>query len=102
VVKARQAISWVGVREPGYSGADVSRYLGVINSCVTRLISTGGKQDIDNIDLKLRTFCTNFPYSAVPYSARTGLRRKLLASSEEQTIYLPYFSRRGGIFNGIS
>ncbi len=46
VVKAMCAISWIGVRELGYSGADVARYLGVTNSCVTRLISAEGKQDI--------------------------------------------------------
>ncbi len=34
-------------------GADVARFLGVTNSCVTRLISTGGKQDIDDMDLEL-------------------------------------------------
>jgi REP element-mobilizing transposase RayT len=53
VVKARCAISLIGVRELGYSGADVARYLGVTNSCVTRLISAGGKQDIDEMDLEL-------------------------------------------------
>ncbi len=34
---------------PGYSGADIERYLGVTNSCVTRLISADGKQDTDDI-----------------------------------------------------
>ena len=53
VVKARRAMSWVGVRELGYSGADLARYLGVTNSCVTRMISTGKKQDIDVINLDL-------------------------------------------------
>ena len=53
VVKARRTISLIGVRELGYSGADVARYLGVTNSCVTRLISAGGKQDIDDMDLEL-------------------------------------------------
>jgi chromosomal replication initiation ATPase DnaA len=43
VVKARRAMSWIGVRELGYSGADVARYLGVTNSCVTGMISTGGE-----------------------------------------------------------
>ncbi len=28
-------------------------YLGVTNSCVTRMISTGRKQDIDDINLEL-------------------------------------------------
>ena len=36
-----------------YSGADVARYLGVTNSFVTRMISTGKKQDIDDINLEL-------------------------------------------------
>ena len=53
VVKARRTISWIGVRELGYSGADVARYLGVTNSCVTRLISTERKQDTDDINLEL-------------------------------------------------
>jgi len=47
VVKARRAMLWIGVRELGYSGADVVRYLGVTNSCVTRIISAGREQDID-------------------------------------------------------
>ncbi len=41
------------VRELGYSGADVARYLGVTNSCVTRLISAGKKPNIDDINLEL-------------------------------------------------
>jgi putative transposase len=53
VVKARQAVSWIGVRELGYSGADVARYLGVTNSCVTRMISKGGKRDLEDINLDL-------------------------------------------------
>jgi len=53
VVKARRAMSWIGVRGLGYSGADVARYLGVTNSCVTRMISTGSKLDIDDINLEL-------------------------------------------------
>jgi chromosomal replication initiation ATPase DnaA len=53
VVKARRAMSWIGVRELGYSGTDVTRYLGVTNSCVTPMISAGRKQDIDDINLEL-------------------------------------------------
>jgi len=53
IVQARQAMSWIGVRELGYSGADVARYLGVTNSCVTRMISAGEKPDIDDIVLDL-------------------------------------------------
>ena len=53
VMKARRAMSWIGVRELGYSGADVARYLGVTNSCVTRMISAERKQDIDDINLEL-------------------------------------------------
>jgi len=52
-VKARRAISWIGVRELGYSGADIARFLGVTNSCVTRMISAEGKQDIGDLDLVL-------------------------------------------------
>ncbi|MFC1886157.1 transposase [Thermodesulfobacteriota bacterium] len=53
VVKARHAMSLIGVRELGYSGADVARYLGVTNSCVTRVISTEKSLDIDDINLEL-------------------------------------------------
>jgi len=53
VVKARRTMSWIGVRELGYSGADVARYLGVTNSCVTRLISAGQMPDMDDIELEL-------------------------------------------------
>jgi len=53
VVKARRAMSWIGVRDLGYSGADVARYLGVTNSCVTRMISAGKKHDTDDINLEL-------------------------------------------------
>ena len=53
VVKARRAMSWIGVRELGYSGADVARYLGVTNFCVTRMISAGKEQDTDEINLEL-------------------------------------------------
>ena len=53
VVMARRAMSWICVRELGYSGADVARYLGVTNSCVTRVISTESKPDIDDINLDL-------------------------------------------------
>jgi len=53
VVQARRVIAWTGVRELGYSGADVARYLGVTNSCVTRMISKGEKPDIDDINLEL-------------------------------------------------
>jgi putative transposase len=51
--EARRAMSWIGVRELGYSGADVARNLGVTNSCVTRMISAERKQDIDGINLEL-------------------------------------------------
>ena len=40
VVKARQVLFWDGVREMGYSGAEVARYLGVSASCVNRFISS--------------------------------------------------------------
>jgi hypothetical protein len=45
--------AWIGVRELGYSRADVIRYLGVTNSWATRLISAGQMPDIDDIDLEL-------------------------------------------------
>ena len=43
----------LGVRDLGYSGADIARYLSVTNSCVTRIISSERKQDIDDINLEL-------------------------------------------------
>ena len=39
IVEARQVVSWLAVRELGYSGAEIARYLGVTNSCVTRAAS---------------------------------------------------------------
>jgi len=47
-VEARGSISWIAVRELGYSGADVARYLGITNSCVTRLVASGKKPDVDD------------------------------------------------------
>ena len=49
VVEARCSISWIAVRELGYSGADVARYLGVSNSCVTRFVASGKKPDVDDL-----------------------------------------------------
>ena len=49
VTKARGSISWIAVRELGYSGADVARYLGVTNSCVTRFVASGQKPDVDDL-----------------------------------------------------
>ena len=46
VVEAHGSISWIAVRELGYSGADVARYLGVTNSCVTRRVASGPKPDV--------------------------------------------------------
>jgi len=34
------AASWIAVRELGYSGADVARYLGVTNSYLNLLITS--------------------------------------------------------------
>jgi chromosomal replication initiation ATPase DnaA len=39
IVEARRVSSLLAVKELGYSGAAVARYLGVTNSCVTRAIS---------------------------------------------------------------
>jgi chromosomal replication initiation ATPase DnaA len=36
VVEARQELSRLAVMVHGYSGAEVARYLGVTNSCITR------------------------------------------------------------------
>ena len=53
VAKARGSISWTAVRELGYCGADVARYLGVTNSCVTRFVAFGQKPDVDDLIKKL-------------------------------------------------
>ena len=51
---SKRAVSWIGVGKPGYSGAtDVVRYFGMSNSCVTRMLLTVIKPDIDNIVLDL-------------------------------------------------
>jgi hypothetical protein len=43
IVEARGILSWIAVRELGYSGAEVARYLGVTNSCITKSVSSGKK-----------------------------------------------------------
>jgi REP element-mobilizing transposase RayT len=49
VVTARGALAWIAVRELGYSGADVARYLGVSTSCVTRTVATALPSDVSAI-----------------------------------------------------
>ena len=49
LVNTRRAVSWIAVNELGYSGAEVARYLGVTNSCVTRFLSSGEKPDIEGV-----------------------------------------------------
>ena len=53
VVEARGSLSRIAVREPGYSGADVARFLGVTNSCVTRFVASGKRPDVDDLIRKL-------------------------------------------------
>ena len=53
VAKARRTISWIAVRELGYSGADAARFLGATNSCVTRFVKSGKKPDVDDLIKKL-------------------------------------------------
>jgi len=62
VTKARRAISWIGVRELGYTGAAVARYLGVTNSCVTRAVASDSMPEIGNLINSLSTSSTNVPY----------------------------------------
>ena len=50
VVKARGEMSQVAVQLFGFSGAEVARYLGVTNSCITRAVSS---KKIAN-DLRIR------------------------------------------------
>lgn len=49
VVRARGALAWVAVKELGYSGADVARYLGVSTSCITRSVATGHPPDAGSL-----------------------------------------------------
>jgi REP element-mobilizing transposase RayT len=53
VVRARCAVAWIAVREVGYSGADVARFLGVTNSCITRVVASQTKPDVDPVMEKL-------------------------------------------------
>jgi putative transposase len=53
IVEARGVVSWIAVREFGCSGADVARYLGVTNSCVTRFVASGKKPDVDDLTGKM-------------------------------------------------
>ena len=39
IVEVRRAFSWLAIKEFGYSGAEIARYLGVTTSCVTRCIA---------------------------------------------------------------
>lgn len=48
IVEARRVFSWLAVKELGYSGAEVARYLGVTTSCVTRTISLGKEPEREN------------------------------------------------------
>jgi len=55
-VKAHGSISWIAERDLGYSGANVVRYLGVTNSCVTRFVASGRKADIDDLIKKYERY----------------------------------------------
>jgi len=37
------------VREAGYSGAEVARYLGVTHPCVTRIVASGTKPPVEEL-----------------------------------------------------
>jgi hypothetical protein len=56
---AKQIISWIAVRELGYSGAVVALYLGVTNSYIPRIVSSGKKPDMKDYIRDLGTFCRN-------------------------------------------
>jgi putative transposase len=47
IVEVRRIVSWIAVRELGYSDADVSRYLGVTTSCVNRSVSSGKRPKLE-------------------------------------------------------
>jgi len=48
IMEARRVFSLLAVKELGYSGAAVARYLGVTNSCVTRAVSAGEAPEKEN------------------------------------------------------
>ncbi len=48
IVETRHTFSWLAIKDLGYSGAEVARYLGVTTSCVTRAVSSGKKPDRKN------------------------------------------------------
>lgn len=48
IVEARRVFSFLAVKELGYSGAAVARYLGVTNSCVTRAVSAEEAPEKEN------------------------------------------------------
>ena len=50
VMNAREEFSQIAVRESGYLGAEVARYLGVTSSCITRIV--GKKQLSEEIRLR--------------------------------------------------
>ncbi len=52
VASARRALSWICVRELGCSCADAARYLGVSNSCATRILPKGKTGDMKCIELE--------------------------------------------------
>ena len=41
IAEARRIESWIAVRELGYSGVDVARYLGINTSCINRSVASG-------------------------------------------------------------
>ena len=57
-MNARAVFCWLAVREPGYSGAEVARLLGVAPSRVTRVVS--GAEDKE-ISLKSYARCARCP-----------------------------------------
>jgi REP element-mobilizing transposase RayT len=46
ISEARRTVSWIAVRELGYSGADVARYLGVTTSCINRSVASRKKPKV--------------------------------------------------------
>lgn len=52
VVDARREMAWIAVRELGYSGAEVARFLGVTTSCINRSVASRTDKVKLKIDLK--------------------------------------------------
>ena len=47
LTEPRRVLCWLAVRELGYSGAEVARYLGMTTSCVNRAAYSGERPQVE-------------------------------------------------------